>query len=137
MTINIDRNQTPKMPKPFYSLLERVLSNTHSNSSNAITINFRDPDYSADNGGYHPVEVRLEKQQDHWRPIYITDFAFRGGPFPELMKDIDICFNSKQVYSLFSGWIGEREARELIAMFCDNFIAYQKMGVYIVDIQLD
>ena len=137
MTINIDRNQTPKMPTAFYPFLEQVLSNTHPNNSNAITINFRDADYSADNGGYHPVEVRLEKQQDHWRLVYVTDFAFRGSPFPELVKDIDICFNSQQVYSLFSGWIGELEARELVSMFCDNFIAYQKMGVYTVEIQLD
>ncbi|MCL1145385.1 DUF2787 domain-containing protein [Shewanella marinintestina] len=137
MTINIARNQTPKMPTAFFTLLERVLFNTHPNNSNAITLNFRDPDYSADNGGYHPVEVRLEKQQDHWRLVYVTDFAFRGSPFPELVKDIDICFNSQQVYSLFSGWIGEREARELVSMFCDNFIAYQEMGVYTIHIQLD
>jgi len=28
----------------------------------ALTLNFRDPDYSPEAGGYRPVEIRLEKQ---------------------------------------------------------------------------
>ena len=49
---------------------------------------------------------------------------------------IDICFNSKQIYSLFSGWIGENESRKLIALFSQNFATYYEMDVYRVHIKL-
>jgi hypothetical protein len=137
MKLTMNRTQQPLMPHRFYQVLEKELADVDPKGANAITLNFRDPDYCADNGGYHPVEVRLEKQADHWRLVYVTDFAFRGSPYPELVKDIDICFNSKQVYSLFSGWIGEKECRELITMFTDNFVAYVEIGVYQVSISLD
>ncbi|MEC4727875.1 DUF2787 domain-containing protein [Shewanella sp. D64] len=137
MSIQLDKAQVPKMSRAFYQLLEQQLQSLATKEANAIMLNFRDPDYSAENGGYHPVEVRLEKQQDLWRLVYVTDFAYHGHPYPELVKDIDICFNSKQVYSLFSGWIGELESRELVSMFSENFIAYQEMGAYTVYIQLD
>lgn len=137
MTLTIKRNQLPAMPDRFYQVIEKELANVDPKDANAITLNFRDPDYSAEDGGFHPVEVRLEKQQDHWRLVYVTDFAFRGHPFPELVKDIDICFNSKQVYSLFSGWIGERECRALIDLFTQNFVTYFDMGVYKVKVSLD
>ncbi len=29
-----------------------------------LTLNYRDPDYSATTGGYHPVEIRLERWDD-------------------------------------------------------------------------
>jgi len=130
MTITLDNNQTPAMPSCFYQLIEQELAHINPVDSNAITFNFRDPNYSAENGGYHPVEVRLEKQQDHWCFVYITDFSFHGHPYPELVKDIDICFNRKQVYSVFSGWIGKQEGIELIGLFAENFVAYHQMGAY-------
>jgi hypothetical protein len=92
MTISIDTNQRPAMPIPFYQLLTQELLNTSPKDANAITLYFRDPDYSPERGGFHPVEVRLEKQFDRWRLVYVTGFAFHGY---ELIKDIDICFNSK------------------------------------------
>lgn len=137
MTFTIQRNQQPAMPERFYQVIEQALANLDPKDVSAITLNFRDPDYSSETGGFHPVEVRLEKQQDHWRFVYVTDFAFRGHPFPELVKDIDICFNSKQVYSLFSGWIGERESQGLIRLFSDNFVSYYQMEVYQVEVSLD
>jgi hypothetical protein len=136
MTISIDTNQAPAMPASFYQLLTQELLNTNPKDANAITLNFRDPDYSADRGGFHPVEVRLEKQLNHWRLVYITDFAFHGSPYPELIKDIDICFNSKQVYSSIGGWIGHKEGQELIELFSDNFINYHHMDVYQVQVEL-
>ncbi|MGR3971808.1 DUF2787 domain-containing protein [Shewanella sp. 1180_01] len=137
MKLIINRNQLPTMPNRFYQVIEKELANVDPKDANAITLNFRVPDYSAEAGGFHPVEVRLEKQQDHWRFVYITDFAFRGHPFPELVKDIDLCFNSKQVYSLFSGWIGERESQGLIKLFSDNLVSYHQMEVYQVEVSLD
>ncbi len=31
-------------------------------NTNAITFNFRSPDYSAEQGGYYPVEIHFERQ---------------------------------------------------------------------------
>ncbi|MGL4711846.1 MAG: DUF2787 domain-containing protein [Shewanella sp.] len=137
MTLTIKRNQQPAMPDRFYHVIEKELVNVDLKDANSITLNFRDPDYSAEAGGFHTVEVRLERQQDHWRLVYVTEFAFRGYPDPELVKDIDICFNSKQVYSLFSGWIGERESQGLITLFSDNFVSYYQMEAYQVQVSLD
>ena len=36
----------------------------HQQVNDSVTINFRDPNYSAENGGFHPVEIRLEKHGD-------------------------------------------------------------------------
>jgi hypothetical protein len=114
-------------------LLTQELLNTSPKDANAITLYFRDPDYSPERGGFHPVEVRLEKQFDRWRLVYVTDFAFHGY---ELIKDIDICFNSKQVYSSLGGWINHDEGEELIELFSDNFISYHHMDVYQVQVAL-
>ena len=137
MDINIHKSQTPKMPDNFYKIIEQELAMSPPKSScSAITLNFRDPEYSASNGGFHPVEIRLEKQHDHWRLVYVTDFAFHGQPYPELVKDIDICFNSKQIYNLYSGWVSESEGAELIKLFAVNFHAYYEMRVFQVHISL-
>ena len=133
MTISIDTDQRPVMPVSFYQLLSQELVDTRPRDANAITLYFRDPDYSAELGGFHPVEVRLEKQLNHWRLVYVTDFAFHGY---ELIKDIDICFNSKQVYSSIGGWINHDEGAELIELFADNFNNYHHMGVYQLQIAL-
>lgn len=130
MTIQLNKAQVPNMPRAFYQLLEQQLQHLDPKEANAITLNFRDPDYSAEKGGFHPVEVRLEKQQDHWRLVYVTDFAYHGHPYPELVKDIDICFNSKQVYSVLSGWISQQEGQGLVNLFSSNFVAYHQMGAY-------
>ena len=36
----------------------------HKHRVTAATLNFWDPDYSAERGGYHPVEIRLIHQGD-------------------------------------------------------------------------
>jgi len=131
MNININKNQSPKMPEHFYQVIELELAQLSTEEHcNAITLNFRDPLYSADRGGFHPIEIRLEKQQEHWRLVYTTDFSFHRQPYPELVKEIDICFNRKQVYSVYSGWMNEQEGIELIKLFADNFHTYYGMGVY-------
>ncbi len=41
-----------------------VMLNEEGISGDSVTINFRDPTYSAENGGFHPVEIRLERQNN-------------------------------------------------------------------------
>jgi hypothetical protein len=42
------------------------LNSAVTNETADITFNFRDADYSAELGGYHPVEIRLVKADDQW-----------------------------------------------------------------------
>lgn len=112
---------------------------TSTTSLNAITFNYRDIDYSASNGGYHPVEIRTEKVAtdrlvDYWQVVYITDFSYQGFPNPELVKEIDVCFVTNQVYSLYGGDLNIYQGRDLLKVFISNFIEYHKMGTYKVSV---
>ncbi|MEN1933506.1 DUF2787 family protein [Escherichia coli] len=51
-----------------------------------MVINFRDPDYSAESGGFHPVEMRFIRQDNEWYFDYVTDFSYMGRVYPELEK---------------------------------------------------
>ena len=48
---------------PMFALYIAGLITEYENSE-AVVLNFRDPTYSAENGGYHPVEIRLENDGD-------------------------------------------------------------------------
>ncbi|WP_146493452.1 DUF2787 family protein, partial [Vibrio cyclitrophicus] len=48
----------------------------------SVVISFRDSSYSSENGGFHPVEIRLVRLYDQWVFDHITDFAYCGGPYP-------------------------------------------------------
>jgi len=132
MKLNFDKAQGFVVPAKFYSLLNFELAKAEMPNPNlcALTFNFRDPNYTADKGGYHPVELRLEKHNELWQFIYITDFSYQGSSYPELVKEIDVCFETKRVYSLFGGWLNQRNAKELIKLFISNFIEYHAMDIY-------
>jgi hypothetical protein len=132
MKLNFNKNQGFTVTAKLLALLACELAKVEKpvGSFYALTFNFRDPNYSAENGGYHPVEIRLEKHDDHWQFIYITDFSYRGGPYPDLVKDIDVCFETKRVYSLFGGWLNQCDAKELVKLFIANFVEYHEMNVY-------
>lgn len=143
MKLNYDKAQCFTLPDTFYELINVELSAVtitkslpHSDPQ-AIVLNFRDPEYCADSGGYHPVEVRLSKHNHSYQLIYITDFAFHGCPHAELVKEIDVCFQAKQVYHLYGGWLNKQESLELIELFIGNFIEYHAMGVYTVEITFE
>ncbi|MGU5595920.1 DUF2787 family protein, partial [Aeromonas sanarellii] len=58
-----------------------------------LTFNFRNPGYSAEQGGVHPVEIRLVRGLDDWLVDYVTDFSYQGlGHDAELCKEIDFNF---------------------------------------------
>lgn len=139
MKLNFNKVQGFAVPEKLYQLINTELADTATpaNTANAITLNFRDPGYSAETGGYHPVEIRLENKSELWQIAYITDFSFQGSPFPELIKEIDICFITKQAFSLFCGWLQNKSAKELLSLFIDNFIEYYSMDCYQVSISVD
>ena len=100
-------------------------------TANSIVMNFRDQSYSAETGGFHPVEIRLYKQDALWRLDYITDFSYQGAPpFAELAKEIDFNLHNGIASSSLTGDIGGADAHELYQLWEDNFLAYADMGCY-------
>ena len=104
----------------------------------AITFNFRDPTYSAELGGYHPVEIRISRCSSGFQLDYITDFSFVGSGFSsELAKDIDFDFESGTSEMRYCRPIPISGADDLFRMFQDNFLAYYKMEVFTVELTLE
>ena len=132
MKLNFNKEQGFAVPVKLHSLLNFELAKVEMPDPNfcALTFNFRAPDYTADQGGFHPVELRLEKHNGLWEFIYITDFSYQGSPYPELVKEIDVCFETKQVFSLFGGLLSQSNGKELIKLFISNFIEYHSMNAY-------
>ncbi|MFA0249609.1 DUF2787 domain-containing protein [Vibrio sp. 10N.261.45.A4] len=119
------------------ALLKRLAEvlNQHTGvvGDNYIVINFRDKDYSAENGGYHPVEISLSKDaHNHYTILYITDFSFCGGPYPELERDIDFDFGNSAAFTRYGGWasICSPAIVELYPLWEDNFIANLDTDTY-------
>ncbi|OAT32776.1 hypothetical protein M975_1213 [Buttiauxella brennerae ATCC 51605] len=102
----------------------------HKRHIPAVTLNFRDPDYSVERGGYHPVEIRLVHQEDEWCLDYATDFGYVGTVYPELEKIIDISWSQGYVWHCRTGDMSQRDARELYKLWERNFLSYHACGVY-------
>ena len=101
-----------------------VMLNEEGISGDNVTINFRDPAYSAEKGGFHPVEIRLERQNNTWHPCYITDFAYVGsGPYVELAKDLDFDFQAGVFQNLF-GVFPIEQATDMYQIWEGNFLHY-------------
>ncbi|MEK2122034.1 DUF2787 domain-containing protein [Vibrio parahaemolyticus] len=98
----------------------------------SVVINFRDSTYSAENGGYHPVEIRLVRNGEQWIFDYITDFAYYGYPFAELVKEIDFDFGNGVGRVVFQQDkpITCDEIEELYQLWENNFIAYYETGAF-------
>ncbi|MCE9685834.1 DUF2787 domain-containing protein [Shewanella sp. AS16] len=101
----------------------------------AVTINFRDPDYSPQHGGFHPVEVRLEKQAQQWCLCYITDFCYVGqGDYWELAKEVDFDFGCGLFQSI-NGVFTLETATEIYQLWEQNFLCYwQELEVFEVNV---
>jgi hypothetical protein len=123
MTIRIKYEGLAVPVSPMLTLYIADLLISHKNEK-AVTINFRDPNYSADEGGYHPVEIRLENEGDGWRFCYITDFCYVGsGYMAELAKDLDFDFDAGVFQNLFGTYPIE-QAIEMFQVWESNFVYY-------------
>ena len=139
MAIKIKQVPGLNVPESFIDVIVNAITKKDESIGNAseLTINFRDKDYSAAAGGFHPVEVRLEMRGIGWMLVYITDFSYQGRTDSELVKEIDVCFVIKRVYHMLVGWLSEREGKELLALFVTNFVEYYNTGCYQVSITTD
>ena len=97
----------------------------------AWIINFRDPTYSAEEGGYHPVEIMMSQTGIIH---YITDFSYVGqGPYAELVKELDFEMISGEATQMGMAFELQEET-ELFKLFQQNFCNYYQMGVYQVEV---
>lgn len=131
-TIKLDGLALPVSSKLAELLRQQLCASTQDLSyCQAITLNFRDPDYSANKGGYHPVEIRLVRNNQAWTLNYITTFSFVGiGWNAELAKELDFDFG-QNIFEM-RGYrpqplaIGE----EMYRLFESNFLVYAGMEVF-------
>jgi len=126
---------TSNLPLPVTSKLtdtiKDALKEEDLNGKTSVTLNFRDPDYSAETGGYHPVEIMLKRQGDEWHILYITDFCYAGiGPYAELVKDLDFDFGAG-VFQTSYGYFRIEEGLDVYVVWEHNFLQYWlKFDVY-------
>ena len=133
--MKIDVTRLPfKVDAALVKLIEVEINKKAPPAGSAVTLNFRDPNYSVEAGGFHPVEVRVSAQGEI---EYFTDFALVGvGHFAELTTEIDFDFANNlfihfgQVYPLTAGC-------DLYEVWQGNFTAYHAMGVYEVTVQIE
>ena len=117
--------------KALIQIIETELSKVDSHKPTTIVLNFRDPDYSPETGGYHPVEIMLDAQGSIQ---YITDFAYCGqGDMAELAKDLDFDF-SAGIFQQITSCYPIEQASELFLVWQQNFCAYYHSDVYQVSI---
>jgi hypothetical protein len=119
------------------SIIQKEIENKPQ-AVNSVTLNFRSPSYSPEEGGYHPVEIHLVKSDNLWLFDYITDFNYAGlAPMAELTKEIDFCFDTGDAYHLYIGKISIEEGKNLFKLWQSNFVSYWEMKVFDVEITID
>lgn len=129
--MNISINNLPlPVTNKLTDIIKDALKGKDLTGKTSVTINFRDPDYSAETGGYHPVEMMLKRQGDEWHFQYITDFCYVGiGPYAELVKDLDFDFGAG-VFQTTYGYFRIEEASEIYPDWENNFCCYFRNEVF-------
>ena len=132
--MNIQKDGYPlAISNRLISILNKEIAlHSEVDTSSGCVLNFRDPDYSAESGGYHPVEICLDEQG---RIQYLTDFAYVGdGHYVELAKEQDFDF----AYGLFQQMGRDypiRQGAGLFKIWQANFCDYYQFKVYTVTVQ--
>ena len=111
---------------------------TNLEHCNALTFNFRDSNYSPDTGGYHPVEIRLSRRDNGFVFDYLTEFSFVGaGRAVELAKEMDFDINRGVFESRGLEPLAISKVATLYKLFEANFLAYHRMGVFEVSVEVE
>ncbi|EPQ9415478.1 DUF2787 domain-containing protein [Vibrio vulnificus] len=133
LTFDVERLLLP-VSVDLQDALNRVISESGKWTPmiQSVVFNFRDASYSSEDGGWHPVEIRLVRLYDQWIFDYITDFAYCGGPYPELLKEVDFNFSSGTASFSYVPElpITSSEVMEFYSMWESNFLSYVEMGVF-------
>ncbi|ELA8151671.1 hypothetical protein BJL85_17360 [Vibrio parahaemolyticus] len=134
LTFDVERLLLP-VSVDLQDALNRVISESGKWTPmiQSVVINFRDSSYNAESrSGFHPIEIRLVRLYDQWIFDYITDFAYCGGPYPELVKEVDFNFSSGTASFSYVPElpITSSEVMEFYSMWESNFLSYVEMGVF-------
>ncbi|HCM1607768.1 TPA: DUF2787 domain-containing protein [Vibrio parahaemolyticus] len=104
-----------------------------TDSSTAITLNFRDTSYSAEAGGFHPVEIAMQKDgAQRWSILYITDFGYMGNTYPELERNVDFDIGNNMAFFTGVGWqaIDAYGVNDFYQIWESNFLSYLEMDAF-------
>lgn len=131
--MNIQQTGYPvAVSKQLVAIITQELKATEVDISLGFILNFRDPEYSAESGGYHPVEIAVD---ENGRILYITDFAYVGDArYTELDKELDFDFS----YGKFQQMGREypiQQGASLYKIWQSNFCSYYEWQVFQVTVQ--
>ena len=117
--MNIDQQAFPfPLSAAFLAILADEIAKVQLPQSAGVTLSFRDPNYSPERGGFHPVEICIAPGG---RIQYVTDFAYVGRPpFAELAKEIDFDV-SLGLFQHFGREFPIHTGRDLFALWQLNF----------------
>jgi hypothetical protein len=119
MEIRISHNKFA-LSKELAEFIERKITEAGL-SGKAVVINFRNSSYSAEKGGYHPVEICVDATGEIQ---YITDFSYQGAPgMAELCKELDFDFSSGMYQTLYS-YRSIEHAGRIFRVWQRNFQTY-------------
>lgn len=126
---------TEKLPWPLDPRLQKILEDRLAQATeieDGVIINFRDPDFSPEGGGFHPVEFAFRKDGTL---LYATDFSYVGTPpYCDLAKELDFDF-SLGLFQHYGYEYPIASGREMFQLFEANFLAYLAMNAYQSSIQ--
>lgn len=91
------------------------------------SVHFKDPHYSAEHGGYHPVEIWVDGKG---RIRYITDYSYAG---QELEKELDWDFDN-HVFGQFGRDYNISRGTGLFRTWQANFVGYYRGGRFKVTV---
>ena len=115
----------------FVSVVNNLLKDTSIEASEIVALNFRDPTYNAENGGYHPVEIHVNSQGVL---VCVTDFSYFGvASHVELGIELDWSFD-QDYFRQFDKMYELECGRSLLGLYTRNLSAYYKSGVYEVEV---
>lgn len=132
MKVNNDPALYPFVLEPrFVQLINMLLEEKAGNIQDGVVLNFRDPDYSYEHGGFHPVEICIGKDD---KLVYATDFSFAGvPPFVELGVELD--WNWEQGYfRQFDSFHDLLVGQSIFYLWAANFTEYVKAEIFQIEI---
>jgi len=130
MKIHVQQNDYAlTIADQFMTVIQTEMAKADVDLTEGFILNFKDPDYSAERGGYHPVEIYINQQG---RIQYVTDFAYVGSGYcAELVKELDFDF-SLGLLQQFGREYAIEQAYELFGVWQQNFCAYYQQGIFTV-----
>lgn len=124
LNFNLDSLAVPVDPELFKQLEALVEKENTSEEATSLVFNFRGKSYSADAGGFHPVEIRIYLEDHMWNIDYITDFSYQGGVFPEIAAEVDFDFRNNRLSVSFVPPMAISADIDFFNLWLGNFFAY-------------